>query len=136
MYDHDFASNVNSATAQVGMWVILLERRCASSVSSGLWPNSIMHSSLSPSLRMTRSRSSASTAYSRSSTTNSLDLIVELLGDDLRCLKRAPSRTRQDQIGLHIALCQSLTHLSARRACRDRSMAGLCPASQRHPAST
>jgi hypothetical protein len=33
-----------------------------------------------------------------------LELVIELLGDDLRRRERAPRRTRQDQIGLHIAL--------------------------------
>src|ERR1039458_3822548 len=40
-----------------------------------------------------------------------LELVIELLGDDLRRRERAHRRTRQDQIGLHIALRQSLTHL-------------------------
>ena len=37
-----------------------------------------------------------------------LELVIKLLGDDLSRRERAPGRTRQDQIGLHIALCQSL----------------------------
>ncbi len=44
MFRHDFALNVNSATAHVGMWVISPERRCANSVNSGLWPKSITRS--------------------------------------------------------------------------------------------
>lgn len=34
--DHALTSNVNSARAQVGMWVILLEKRQARSVNPGL----------------------------------------------------------------------------------------------------
>src|SRR5215510_2031396 len=40
-----------------------------------------------------------------------LALVVEFLGDDLRCLERAHGWTRQDQIRLHIALCQPVTYL-------------------------
>src|SRR5262249_48285227 len=79
MFDHDFALNLNSATAHVGIWVISLERRRASSVNSGLWPKSITRSRLSPSLWTTLSKSRTAPAYSLSSTTIFLHLELSFL---------------------------------------------------------
>src|SRR5437016_6916832 len=39
-----------------------------------------------------------------------LKLLIEFLGDELSGFKRALGRTRKDQIGRHLALCQALTH--------------------------
>src|SRR5438105_7729532 len=39
-----------------------------------------------------------------------LKLVIEFLGDELSSFKRALGRTRKDQIGYRLALCQALAH--------------------------
>jgi hypothetical protein len=104
MFDHDFALNVNSATAHVGMWVISLERRMRELGQLGVMAKKHhalqLVAELVNDVEQVMHRAGIQPIIHH----DMLELVIELLGYDFRRSERAPRRTRQDQIGFHIAL--------------------------------